>query len=226
MNPSLHKAFHVGYTPSDEEASDIKQILAPHFLSLETTRKELQVLIDRFKHYEKLVETYSAVVAPARRLPTEILSLIFLCQCYFDQCRWRSSYRGARYPTILLTHVYQRWREVAFATPLLWSTIRVRFPKYSTASLPDPGQAVNVNKVWHQLAVETWSLKMRREEELLTKCLERSDCAPLQLTVAATEDQASSFSDLPDHSIWEEMRQRVVSANAMPPNAGNEPLSP
>ncbi|TEB38265.1 hypothetical protein FA13DRAFT_1786072 [Coprinellus micaceus] len=206
MTPSNRNILDIDH--SDEEVKDIKQFLAPHWhaLSLETTKKEIGVLIDRLKLYEGLVKSHYALVPPARRLPTDILSLIFLC--YLDQCRWRSPYLGAQYPTILLTHVCRRWRQVALLTPLLWSAIRVRFLKHPNPTLPNPGQAVNPNKVWHQLA---WSLKMLREEKLLLTFLERSDCAPLQLTVAATEDQASGFSALPDHPTWEEMRQRVVA---------------
>ncbi|KAK0207279.1 hypothetical protein IW262DRAFT_1420758 [Armillaria fumosa] len=65
------------------------------------------------------------ILSPSRRLPPEVLTEIFI-QCW--------SFCGRMGPTLnpravpwKLTHVCRKWREVAIATPKIWSIIRLDF---------------------------------------------------------------------------------------------------
>ncbi|KAK0436276.1 hypothetical protein EV421DRAFT_1132912, partial [Armillaria borealis] len=65
------------------------------------------------------------ILSPSRRLPPEVLTEIFI---------WRWSFHGQRGPSLdpravpwSLTHVSRKWREVAIATPIIWSSIRLNF---------------------------------------------------------------------------------------------------
>ncbi|KAK0429844.1 hypothetical protein EV421DRAFT_2091611 [Armillaria borealis] len=65
------------------------------------------------------------ILTPSRRLPPEILIAIFTC------CRALHGRRGPpldpRAVPWSLTHVCRKWREVAIATPEIWSTIHLDF---------------------------------------------------------------------------------------------------
>ncbi|PBK63028.1 hypothetical protein ARMSODRAFT_963565 [Armillaria solidipes] len=65
------------------------------------------------------------ILSPSRRIPPEVLTEIFI---------WCWASYGRRDPPLepcgvawTLTHVSRKWREVAIATPSIWSTIRLDF---------------------------------------------------------------------------------------------------
>ncbi|TRM66826.1 hypothetical protein BD626DRAFT_165026 [Schizophyllum amplum] len=75
---------------------------------------------------------HDALLSPYRRLPTEILSEIFLLAL---PNRWEVSYTGQR--KLNFVGVCRRWRDVALKTPRLWSTLRfncVETPFYKHTS--------------------------------------------------------------------------------------------
>ncbi|KAK7433649.1 hypothetical protein VKT23_020655 [Stygiomarasmius scandens] len=65
-----------------------------------------------------------SLTAPVRRLPTEVLSLIFINLCGDDGVVFAYDQSTPPLPFIL-TFVCHRWREVAIATPQIWSRIRL-----------------------------------------------------------------------------------------------------
>ncbi|KAK0218507.1 hypothetical protein EDD85DRAFT_961522 [Armillaria nabsnona] len=67
------------------------------------------------------------ILTPSRRLPSEMLIAIFTwCRAFNDP---GDSLLDPRAVPWLLTHVCRKWREVAIATPEIWSSIRLNFGK-------------------------------------------------------------------------------------------------
>ncbi|KAJ7265353.1 hypothetical protein B0H12DRAFT_1011459, partial [Mycena haematopus] len=65
------------------------------------------------------------LLAPIRRMPTEVLVAIFAL-CADDLCddaRWRAIERLAQKPLLTLSQVCVRWHQVALETPTLWDTL-------------------------------------------------------------------------------------------------------
>ncbi|KAK0479811.1 hypothetical protein EDD18DRAFT_1295524 [Armillaria luteobubalina] len=65
------------------------------------------------------------ILSPSRRLPTEMLTDIFI-RCSSLQDGSESPLDPGEFPWTL-SHVCRKWREVAVATPELWSSIRLDF---------------------------------------------------------------------------------------------------
>ncbi|KAK0491703.1 hypothetical protein EDD18DRAFT_1334584 [Armillaria luteobubalina] len=65
------------------------------------------------------------ILSPSRRLPTELLTDIFI-RCSSLRDRSDSPLDPSAFPWTL-SHVCRKWREVAIATPELWSSIHLNF---------------------------------------------------------------------------------------------------
>ncbi|KAE9405008.1 hypothetical protein BT96DRAFT_779241, partial [Gymnopus androsaceus JB14] len=85
-------------------------------LSLRTKREQL----------EKLRANASSLTAPIRRLPTEILSRIFLTLCSTTSSNFSTS-RLKRFisdaPPFVLSTVCARWRDIVHSTSGMWSNL-------------------------------------------------------------------------------------------------------
>ena len=75
---------------------------------------------DEFRYY---IAEHQAFLAPIRRLPAEILSLIF---CRFCDPKENLSSRFPKHQFTLAT-VCRRWRAIVLSTPEIWSKLRVEF---------------------------------------------------------------------------------------------------
>lgn len=69
--------------------------------------------------------------APVSRLPTELLVEIFKLHVEASiTAKWQLGKLGSAFDYILYSHVCHRWRDVAIATPRLWTTIIVADKAY------------------------------------------------------------------------------------------------
>ncbi|KAL1705542.1 hypothetical protein EV121DRAFT_203392 [Schizophyllum commune] len=117
-NISLHRAFHL---PSEQEALDIDSTAN----ALRALEREVDVEIDRLleqkqqkRALQKQIAMHEALVAPWHRLPTELWSDIFLLALPDD---WDTALAGTR--ELSCAAVCVAWRDMALATPKLWSTL-------------------------------------------------------------------------------------------------------
>lgn len=67
-------------------------------------------------------DRYSAAASPARRLPPELLSEIFLLSLPVD---WKVDSPGNKLVVMRPSHICKYWRNVALTTPRLWSLISI-----------------------------------------------------------------------------------------------------
>ncbi len=125
------------YAATSEEAERITAFLSRPVSKLQ----QLQAEIIRIKaRYEDLVEqhlalsreidAHRALIAPIRRVPTDILREIFL-HCL--PTKHNAVISSSECP-ILLTRICSGWRHIALNTAMLWASIHVPIP---VCSLPE-----------------------------------------------------------------------------------------
>ncbi|KAK7041753.1 hypothetical protein VNI00_009042 [Paramarasmius palmivorus] len=112
-------------SPSDRDSAS--QFLVDIQKALEVCQAETDALKDRLSildaERKRLLEaekTYKSLLAPIHRLPTELLAHIFMIL--------RGEFTldlSSLPPPVQLSMVCGRWREVAFATPYLWSYLEL-----------------------------------------------------------------------------------------------------
>ncbi|KAL1674242.1 hypothetical protein EV122DRAFT_221012 [Schizophyllum commune] len=114
-NISLHRASHLH---SEQKALDIDGTAN----ALRALEREVDAEIDRLLEQKRALQTqiavHEALVAPWRRLPTELWSEIFLLAVPGD---WDTVLAGTR--VLSCAAVCVAWRDMALATPQLWSTL-------------------------------------------------------------------------------------------------------
>ncbi|THU96650.1 hypothetical protein K435DRAFT_664095, partial [Dendrothele bispora CBS 962.96] len=104
----------------------------------DTEIARLETAISVLKHKRACLEghipKFRSLLSPIRRLPPELLSLIFLWRI---RCNWRGSIfnfieRGTELPPVVLSQVCSGWRQLAWSTPFLWSDLQIMlgYPKY------------------------------------------------------------------------------------------------
>lgn len=123
----------------------------------------------------RLLETNeSSLSSPIRRLPSELLSEIFLHCC--PPHIYSYGY-GRKTPQIILSQVCNSWRNVAICTPTLWASIAV------TGPLNCPPNTVELTKTWLSrsqgcplsiLYLDTWG-ELESTHELLQLVMRSSE---------------------------------------------------
>ncbi|THU87286.1 hypothetical protein K435DRAFT_618449, partial [Dendrothele bispora CBS 962.96] len=99
----------------DQTVRDAESDFANYDPEITQLEKALSTLKHKRKCLQVHVAKHRSLLAPVRRLPLEVLNLIFLIHCSGS---YPYNYQ-AREP-IVLSHVSTIWRGVALESPLLW----------------------------------------------------------------------------------------------------------
>ncbi|KAJ3512087.1 hypothetical protein NLJ89_g3727 [Agrocybe chaxingu] len=125
---SLVDTNHVA---TDEQVSEINTLLGPHLQSLKSLEGELdkigKIWADLSRQHASLlaeVNTVREIIAPMRRVPTDILQEIFR-HCLPTKY---NAIMSAEHCPLLLTRVCRSWRNIALATPSLWASLHIPVP--------------------------------------------------------------------------------------------------
>ncbi|KAJ2914927.1 hypothetical protein MD484_g5482, partial [Candolleomyces efflorescens] len=124
---------NTNHVPSDDEVGEIRAFVQVQQKLMDVIDKEIDVLIKRREEKSRLVEEYSALLSPARRIPAEVLSAIFFASLPRNSPTRRRTVLSKYHPAVVVSHVCQSWRQVALNTPLLWTVIDIDVPKYPAA---------------------------------------------------------------------------------------------
>ncbi|KAJ6542802.1 hypothetical protein B0H19DRAFT_957834, partial [Mycena capillaripes] len=130
----LQERLRSNSCPSDSEVSHCQTIISSSSVELERYDAEILRLKDALRQIElsrKAVEDYSllctAIFAPIRQLPAELLVKIFtLCSPawdspdYDDATEETELRRVAKVHLLQLSLVCSRWHTLAMGTPTLW----------------------------------------------------------------------------------------------------------
>ncbi|KAJ6480858.1 hypothetical protein C8R45DRAFT_316874 [Mycena sanguinolenta] len=184
-------ASHLGtnYCPQDDEVAQIKSLLIEPSLKLKSLDEEIAVL---HKALEKLteerdtlntyVEAHKSLLSPFRRLPRDIVEVIFLA-CLPTH---RNCVMSALEAPVLLGRICSSWRAISHSLPRLWSRLHIVKP-------PLP---YNMNSV---TALRAYQDKVAQRLEVSGAWLRRSGTCPLSISLQSGHHYDPS-NDLPPPS--------------------------
>ncbi|THV08013.1 hypothetical protein K435DRAFT_642536, partial [Dendrothele bispora CBS 962.96] len=119
------------YYPPPENVEEINTLLLEHESRFESLNCEIEHLKTRLKEslqqqdeLSNLISSQRAHLAPIRRLPPEILAIIFL-HCLPTE---HNPIRSVDEAPLLLARVCKTWHQVCLATPRLWSALHIHIP--------------------------------------------------------------------------------------------------
>ncbi|KAJ3538220.1 hypothetical protein NMY22_g5250 [Coprinellus aureogranulatus] len=135
MPPPFDKSITTtNYTPSGEERIEIEEFIRSSRKEMDTLQgKELMFTLRveslnkakedvqrQIKEIEQQIESHKLLLSPARKVPDDIYREVFLwCLPHpseIGEAEWHSV-------PLLLTQICRRWRQIAHATPLLWTNL-------------------------------------------------------------------------------------------------------
>ncbi|RXW14289.1 hypothetical protein EST38_g11567 [Candolleomyces aberdarensis] len=160
--------LHTNYVPSNSELTHLWSLVDERQKLVDALDREIEELAKCRDQQAKFVKEHSALLSPIRRVPNDILSLIFLACLPHNSSRERLTGLSAAHPALVVSHVCQRWRQLSFNTPLLWSIIDIHIPR-----LPDP-RDYQVDRV-----MVRWGVHMQAIYEMAQLWISRSASCPL-----------------------------------------------
>lgn len=118
--------------PTPQQITDIKEVISDSSKDVDTLTIDIDrinelcsQLVDRRSKLLRKVDEHQALLAPIRRLPTEVLGLIFV-QCLHAGIKTAGIPKINSFNTpFFLSGICRRWREVVLATPQIWAQIWV-----------------------------------------------------------------------------------------------------
>lgn len=177
--------------PTDNDVLGVKELLSAPFIQLETINAEIKRLETKRANIEKNMKPYSYILAPIRRVPSDVLLTIF------EHClpTHRNPTMAATEAPMLLTRVCSSWRSIAMASPCLWAQIHI---PYRTAVKAD-------SLAWGDLIVpfETITDVLELRCHAAQEWLSRSGNHPLSISISYVD-------------ITNDMRARKTKADRQP----------
>ena len=171
--------------PSEDETREIKALKAIplkeiSIIDVEIERIEgiLTSLKQKRAHIQDCIDDFSTILAPVRRLPLDVLSVIF-GHCLATH---RNPVMRASEAPILLTRICRDWRSIALSIPRLWSRLyiptmrKVRPRHYHREALP---------------YVLEGERRMEARTEEVQRWLRLSSACPLSITLMSSRDPIS-----------------------------------
>ncbi|KAJ7670746.1 hypothetical protein DFH06DRAFT_141391 [Mycena polygramma] len=130
MDPAIVKLIGSNLPPTDLQLREMRCTLdssRAELLDLEQTVLKVSLILSELECQRsirrKAVEALLGALSPIRRIPTEILSTIFL-RCRDNSLRsWTYCIADSREAPMVLGQVSSRWRSVCHGTPLLWDRV-------------------------------------------------------------------------------------------------------
>lgn len=136
---------------SDAETIRVRQALQEAEEQEALIEQEIQSLQKKREGILALKQKYMAVLAPIRRLPNEILSLIFEeCASGHPLLDWNWSVDRTRRPPLLFMQICKHWCDVVVSTPKMWSNIDVVIGDYVVIGGLDEGSQCSALCLWLQ----------------------------------------------------------------------------
>ncbi|KAJ3536870.1 hypothetical protein NMY22_g5842 [Coprinellus aureogranulatus] len=185
LTSPFDRYLDTNYVPSSEEVDGIAKVIQDQckiaediriqFEDMASKAKALQHQLERRAYF---IKQHRALLSPFRRIPGDILGLIFL-----------AARHNHGFPAIAISHVCRAWREMALNMPQLWAVISFNPKAYhmpqgvtesSLDSLPEENRKIFL-KPWE----EKWE---KRDEAALTRLsayIHRSGTRKLTIIIKA-----------------------------------------
>ncbi|KAJ6508390.1 hypothetical protein C8R45DRAFT_1208076 [Mycena sanguinolenta] len=169
--------LNTNYVPSDSEILEIRTLLVgpkEKLAEIDAQIEALEITLAQLKEQRAAlkgpIDAHNALISLMRRIPQDVLLEIFL---WCLPTNHNAVIDCAEAP-LLLGRISRHWRQIAYSTPRLWSSIHIPALDYS---LTPPSILSRLEKI-----VETW--------------LERSATCPLSISFHADYDW-----DLDNHPL-------------------------
>ena len=114
--------------PSEDETREIKALRAiplEEISVIDVEIKQIEGILNSLKrkrtHIQESIDDFNTILAPVRRLPMDVLGLIFT----YCLATHRNSVMRASEAPILLTQICYDWRSIALSIPQLWSRLYI-----------------------------------------------------------------------------------------------------
>ncbi|KAJ7657363.1 hypothetical protein DFH06DRAFT_1198048 [Mycena polygramma] len=121
MDSPFSGRLHTNYVPSAAEVASIKIDLVSHSSELERLDALIQDLTTQRSRVQSYIDSHSALISPARRLPRDIVEAIFLA-CLPSN---RLPAMAASEAPLLLCHICSAWRAIALSSPRFWASLHI-----------------------------------------------------------------------------------------------------
>ncbi|KAJ3538222.1 hypothetical protein NMY22_g5252 [Coprinellus aureogranulatus] len=124
LSEGQHKEIKESLRSRQQEMSTLQEKETMLHLQLDSLQKAKEDVERKIKEIRRHIWAHERLLSPARKLPDDIYREIFLW-CLPPPSRHRRVDR--RSAPLLLTRVCRRWREIAYATPRLWTHLSLRY---------------------------------------------------------------------------------------------------
>ncbi|KAJ6508594.1 hypothetical protein C8R45DRAFT_447431 [Mycena sanguinolenta] len=181
-NSPFTNRLNTNYVPSPSEILQIRSLLVDpieEIARIDARIEEMELALTQLQAKRALlqepVDAHKVLISPMRLIPQDILLEIFFA-CL------PSEHNALIDPTeapLLFGRVSRYWRSVAYATPMLWSSIHI--PPLDYPNIPS-----NI---------------LSRPERIVQSWLERSATCPLTVSLYDFDNQAQTRPDLEKHPI-------------------------
>ena len=125
--------------PTEDETRELKTLRANPLEEISIIDVEIgqvEAILNSLKrkraHIQDCIDDFSTILAPVRRLPLDVLSVIF-GHCLATH---RNPVMRASEAPILLTQICRDWRSIARSIPRLWSRLHIPISHKVRAFLP------------------------------------------------------------------------------------------
>ena len=166
--------------PSEDETRELKARRTNHLKEISIIDVEIEHLKRKRALIQESVDDFNTILAPFRRLPTDVIGVIF-SHCLATH---RNPVMSASEAPILLTQICRDWRSIALSIPRLWSRLYIptlgegRLIHYPPETLP------YVLEGEHRMEG-----RMEGQTEEVQRWLRLSAACPLAITLIPTSDQ-------------------------------------
>lgn len=178
----LSSLIGTNYAATDNDIVRISAVISESAAQLASLKNEMDLvqckysdLQERSTILQQKINDYQALMAPIRRLPTDILQEVFL-QCLPQT---HNAIISSSNCPVLLGQICSRWRDVVLNTAALWASIHIPIPHQNTLpQQPTPIEVLRFNDQ-RMLAPEV----AQRRARAITEWLGRSGACTLSISL-------------------------------------------
>ena len=204
--PHLTELSRNNDLPSESElqqAFDLRSILQGDLLQVET---EIRRLKEKKAGIQKSIDTYNAILSPARRLLPDILREIFY-HCLPED---RNPTLSAKEAPMLLTRICSIWRAIALSSPQIWARIHIGLPGNPSLSFGVLPHAAITKRYLD------FSKVMELRCQVVKDWLTRSGTCPLSISISHPIHFGEAVEDSVDfdpeaHDVTEPLFRQITS---------------
>ncbi|KAF9481469.1 hypothetical protein BDN70DRAFT_528655 [Pholiota conissans] len=160
--------LNTNYIPSMTEITEIKEYVSSvndkvsdYDVRIAELQAALQAITEQRTRLHETVSAHEALVSPLRRLPPEILQIIFVW-CLSQN---RNAVMHASEAPVLLGRICSEWRRISLATPELWASLHIVPPN---VNFSNPASS---------------TARFERKRDLVSMWLDRSGACPLSISL-------------------------------------------